>query len=267
LLARIDSLPIDVLFVRDDDIVEFVEQGVCDAGIVGENVYKERYLGEGEGESLEVVRYLGFARCRLCFAARDIEEGEGVYSYMKKREQEGLGVRIATSYPRTVRSYFSDYGGVEVVTMSGAVELAPRLGIADAVVDLVSTGASMNAHGLEVGETLLRSEAVLLSGKGGVREGLVGVMEKLLCRVDGVLHARGNKYIMLHMEESRVGLLSDVIPGAESPTVLSLSGVEGIVAVHLVCHEDVFWETMEALRGLGARKILVLPIEKMMWEV
>ena len=258
LLGRIDVLPIDILLVRDDDIVGFVEQGICDIGIVGRDIYKEQIFSGKIVRKLNILRSLGFGKCRLSLAALS---GEGV----ERLKSKDRGVtRIATSYPATVINCLKNYGELELISMKGAVELAPRLGIADAIVDLISTGASLKANGLEEIETILESEAVLLSLNNEKQNKLSWVLDKLLCRIDGVIEAQDNKYIMLHIAEDKVKFLSQAVPGAESPTVLKISGVEGIVAVHLVCREDVFWETMESLRDLGASKILVLPIEKML---
>lgn len=257
LLGRIDALPIDILLVRDDDIAGFVERRVCDIGIVGKDIYKEQLFSGRLLNDLKILRSLGFGRCRLSLAALSRED-------LESKGKDGRVMRIATSYPAIVSKSLINYGEFELISMGGAVELAPRLNIADAIVDLVSTGASLRANGLEELETLLESEAILLSLDGERQDELSWILDKLLCRIDGVIEARDNKYIMLHIGEDKVEHLSRMVPGAESPTVLNISGVEGIVAVHLVCREHVFWETMEGLKALGASKILVLPIEKML---
>ena len=256
LTARIENFPADLMFVRDDDIPTFVADGVCEWGIVGENVLKEFALAEG-AERCEVVAPLGFGRCTLQLAIAEAKQWEGVQSL--------AGCRIATSYPGVLGAWLAERGiAAEVVKMNGAVELAPRLGIAGAVCDLVSTGATLEANGLKAVETVLESEAVLIR----TRKAVPGVKrdsgERLLSRIEGVLGTRDAKYIMLNAPSEALAAISRLLPGAEAPTVLPLHGRPGHFAVHAVCRESVFWETLQQLKSAGASAILVLQIEKML---
>ena len=269
MLARsVDGLPLDVFLVRDDDIAGFIEDGVCDVGIVGENVYKEQLFEGRVSGNLQIMRRLGFGRCRLCLATIAGGDFAGIDAYLSKFSAEKK-LRIATSFPSTVRHYLEPYKDrIKIVNMKGAVELAPRMSIADAVVDLVSTGASLKANGLDIVETLLHSEAIMLSKNGEMGSAKLEVFQRWLTRLDGVLHAKGCKYVMLHIAKDKVEKISALLSADAVPTVLPLQQVEQeddhLVAVHIVSREEVFWETIEGLKKLGAERILVLPIEKMM---
>jgi ATP phosphoribosyltransferase len=256
LTARVENFPADLMFVRDDDIPTFVADGVCEFGLVGENVLQEFALGEAEPR-FDVVASLGFGRCTLKLAAPEATAWEGPRSLQ--------GARIATSYPRLVAKYLSD-NGVEasVVKMNGAVELAPRLGIAGFICDLVSTGATLEANGLRAVETVFDSEAVMIRTRKPVAEAKAEQGERLLSRIDGVLATKESKYIMLNAPGEALREITRILPGAEAPTVLPLHGRPGWFAVHAVCQESVFWETLQKLKAAGASAILVLPIEKMM---
>lgn len=255
LLYRIENAPIDVLRVRDDDIPTFVADGVADFGVVGLNVLEE-YAAEGARAPVEVMR-LGFGRCDLKIAAPETFHYEGPPSLD--------GVRIATSYPR-ILSRFLERNGVaaEIVTMRGAVEVAPRLKLAQVVCDLVSTGATLEANGLAPVETILRSEAVLIRSRRTLPPDLARIGESFVQRVNGVTASRGAKYVMMNAPRSALAEISAILPGAGAPTVTPLAGRDDAVAVHAVCQESVFWETLERLKAAGASAILVLPIEKMM---
>jgi ATP phosphoribosyltransferase len=252
LLYRIENAPIDLLRVRDDDIPTFVEEGVADFGIVGRNVLEER----GAGVSNEVMP-LGFGRCDLKIAAPI------GFAYAGPNSLRGL--RIATSYPRTL-SRFLERSGVEaeIVSMRGAVEVAPRLKLAQAICDLVSTGATLEANGLEAVDTVMRSEAVLIRSPAPLSADLAHVADSLVQRFRGVAASRGAKYVMMNAPRAVLPEITRILPGAEAPTVTPLAGREDAVAVHAVCQESVFWETLEQLKAAGASSILVLPIEKMM---
>ena len=256
LSARIENFPIDLMFVRDDDIPTFVSDGVCEFGIVGRNVLEEFAAGQAE-PGFELVAPLGFGRCSLKIAAPERLDYQGPQSL--------AGARIATSYPRLLRAYL-DRNGVEakVVEMNGAVELAPRLGIASFVCDLVSTGATLEANGLRPVETVLDSEAVLIRTRKPLEGSKAEAGEMLLRRIDGVLATQESKYIMLNAPEEALDRISAILPGAEAPTIIPLVGRPGHFAVHAVCKESVFWETLQELKGAGASAILVMPIEKMM---
>ena len=256
LTARVENFPADLMFVRDDDIPTFVSDGVCELGIVGQNVLEEFALGEAEPR-FEVLARLGFGRCSLRIAAPEAQDYRGPRSL--------AGARIATSYPRIVRR-FLDEQGVEatVVRMNGAVELAPRLQIAGFVCDLVSTGATLEANGLRAVETVFDSEAVLVRTRKEVPQVKLDQAAHLLSRIEGVLATKDAKYIMLNAPSEALREIARILPGAEAPTVLPLHGRPGHFAVHAVCQESVFWETLQRLKAAGASAILVLPIEKMM---
>ena len=256
LTARAGNFPADLMFVRDDDIPTFVADGACEFGIVGENVLDEFELGHSE-PCVERIVSLGFGRCSLKIAAPEQLAYEGPQSL--------TGQRIATSYPRLLQR-FLDRNGVkaEVVQMKGAVELAPRLEIASFICDLVSTGATLEANGLRAVETVLDSQAVLIRTLKPLDQTRRNIAEQLLSRIDGVLATKESKYIMLNAPSEALKRITDLLPGAEAPTVLPLHGRPGQFAVHAVCQESVFWETLQKLKAAGASAILVVPIEKMM---
>ncbi len=257
LYGRVQELPIDVLLLRDDDIPAFVADDACDIGVVGRNVFEEEILTEShDAPAIEVLR-LGFARCRLMLAApKDwIFDGPAMLE----------GKRIATSYPSLTRAWLKREGvNAKAVTMKGSVEVAPRLKIADAVCDIVSTGATLDANGLKPVATVFDSEAILIRNSRNFSEEKQAVFDALMKRIHGVLSSREAKYIMMNAPRSAVQAITQFLPGADSPTVLELAGSADKVAIHVVCRESVFWDTLEKLKGLGASAILVLPIEKMM---
>jgi len=256
LTARVQNFPIDLMFVRDDDIPTFVSDGVCDLGIVGRNVLEEFALGRDD-PGFEIVAPLGFGRCALKIAAPEQAPYDGPQSLQ--------GARIATSYPRLLKQ-FLETSDVEatVVEMNGAVELAPRLGIAGFVCDLVSSGATLEANGLRVVENVLDSEAVLIRTAKALEPCNQEPADSLLRRIDGVLATQESKYIMLNASADSLKAITELLPGAEAPTILPLHGRPGHFAVHAVCKESVFWETLQKLKAAGASAILVMPIEKMM---
>jgi ATP phosphoribosyltransferase len=254
LLYRIENAPIDLLRVRDDDIPTFVADGVCDLGIVGENVLEE---GRNGGPVAEVVMPLGFGRCTLKIAVPPTLDYAGPASLE--------GRRVATSYPRVLGRWLTDQGvTADIVTMRGAVEVAPRLKLAHAICDLVSTGATLEANGLEARETVLDSQAVLIRSPVAPEPELSDLLDSIVERMAGVVASQGAKYVMLNAPRANLDRITALLPGAGAPTVMPLSGREDAVAVHAVCQEAVFWETLEKLKAEGASAILVLPIEKMM---
>jgi len=256
LTARVDNFPIDLMFVRDDDIPTFVADGVCEFGMVGRNVLEEFALDQPEAR-FEVLANLGFGRCALRIAAPERTDYRGPETLR--------GSRIATSYPRLVRRFLDDNGiEASVVKMNGAVELAPRLGIAPFICDLVSTGATLEANGLTPTDTVLESEAVLVRTLRPLTPEKAELGDNLLRRLAGVLATQESKYIMLNAPEEALARISALLPGAEAPTIIPLAGTPGHFAVHAVCKESVFWETLQNLKGAGASAILVMPIEKMM---
>jgi ATP phosphoribosyltransferase len=247
------SFPLDITLVRDDDIPEYVQGGVCDFGVVGRNVLQERLSGTDSGSAM-IVRELGFGHCRLALAWPEDQPYEGLQSLG--------GKRVATSYPRTL-ARFLQTAGIEatVIEISGSVEITPALGVADAVCDMVSTGQTLRSHGLREVATVLESQAVLVQKSGGLTEARLRTSERLLRRIDGVLKAAHSKYIMMNAPADAVEAIARVIPGMEAPTVIALPNTDR-VAVHAVATEEVFWDTMDNLKAAGASSILVVPIEK-----
>jgi len=243
-----DDFPLEVFFLRDDDIPQYVEDGVADVGIVGENVLQEK------GRTVEVVQALGFGKCRLSLAAPRSEVWEGPASLR--------GRRIATSYPRIVGAYLQRQGiEAEIHEISGSVEIAPGIGLADVVADLVSSGGTLFMNGLREVETILQSQAVLIRYQGMTAEGQA-LLESLLFRIRAVKRAKRNKYVLLNAPNERLGEVIALLPGMKSPTVLPLAE-SGWSSVHSVLSEEEFWERIEQLKTAGAQGILVIPIEKM----
>ena len=254
--ARAENFPLDLMFVRDDDIPTFVADGVCELGIVGQNVLEEYALGQASPRFVEVAR-LGFGRCSLKIAAPDALTDFDVAMLD--------GQRIATSYPRLLARFLAEREiKAEIVTMCGAVELAPRLGIARFICDLVSTGATLEANGLAPVADVFDSEAVLVRSLRPIDAAHAEKARALLMRIEGVIATAESKYIVLNAPEAAIPAISAILPGAEAPTVIPLVGRPGHFAVQAVCQESVFWETLERLKAAGASAILVMPIEKMM---
>ena len=255
-----ENLPLDVLFMRDDDIPDLVQEDVCDLGLVGLNVLEEKRLelaARGQDARFKLVRKLDFGRCRLALAA---PQG---FHYQGLRSLRGL--RIATTYPHLLERYLREQQlTAEIVTLSGSIEIAPRLGRADVICDLISTGSTLQANHLKELETVLESQAVLIRTPLQLVAGKNEWVERLLMRIDGVQQVRESKYIMLHAPRSALPEIRRLLPGSESPTVIPLEGSPDRVAVHAVCRENVFWETLESLKKVGASALLVLPVEKML---
>ncbi len=257
LLARVKNMPIDLLLVRDDDIPSFVANNAADIGIVGENVLVEEQLSAKDGLDAVITMRLGFSRCKLCLAAS--ETGP----IQKTSDLEGT--RIATTYPGVLGQFLKEQGiNAKSVEMKGAVELAPSIGIAESICDLVSSGATLEANGLIAFETILNSEAVLINSGRELSPEKQVIYDKLTRRIDGVIKSTETKYIMMNAPKDKVDAITALLPGADAPTIMPLAGNDDLVALQAVCTENIFWETLETLKGLGARAILVLPIEKMM---
>jgi ATP phosphoribosyltransferase len=256
LFCRIKELPIDVLLVRDDDIPNFVNSGICDLGIVGKNVFAEEKC-KTENFAATILERLGFSGCRLAIA---VPESSPI-----KEVADLAGTTIATSYPHLLQDFLrKEKVGAKTLIMTGSVEVAPRLKIADAICDIISSGATIAANNLREIKVILNSQALLIGSAqppSGEKEEIV---RRLRVRMQGVLQAEDSKYIMLHADKSRLPEIVKLLPGAESPTILPLQGSQDKLAVHAVCRETVFWETMEKLKATGASAILVMPIEKMM---
>ncbi len=260
LMAYGENMPLDVLFVRDDDIPDLVQEDVCDLGLVGLNVLEEKRLelaARGHPVRFQPLRTLDFGRCRLALA---VPEG---HPFDGPRSLEGK--RIATTYPFLLENYLRQRGvTAEIVTLSGAVEIAPRLGRADLICDLVSTGSTLQANHLREVETVLESHAVLIRTPLGLPPLKDEWVERLMMRLDGVQQVRESKYIMLHAPRAALEQIRSLLPGCEFPTIIPLEGSPDKVAVHAVCRENVFWETLEQLKKAGASALLVLPVEKML---
>jgi ATP phosphoribosyltransferase len=255
-----ENMPLDVLFVRDDDIPDLVQEDVCDLGLVGLNVLEENRLelaARGQPARYQQVRTLDFGRCRLSLAVPDGMSFEGPRTLQ--------GKRIATTYPYMLARYLRERDvKAEIVTLSGAVEIAPRLGRADLICDLVSTGSTLQANHLHEVETVLESHAVLIRTPLTLPPEKDEWVERLLMRIEGVQSVRESKYIMLHAPRSALPEIRKLLPGSESPTIIPLEGNPDKVAIHAVCRENVFWETLESLKKAGASALLVLPVEKML---
>ena len=255
-----ENMPVDLLLVRDDDIPGLVADDVCDLGVVGLNTVHEKRLAiesDGRAALFDQVFALDFGHCRLAIAAAEDAAFTGLASLE--------GKRIATSYTHTVTDYLERNGvGAEIVYFSGAVEIAPRLGKAEFICDLVSTGSTLAANKLREVRTVLESEAVVIQTRTPLGPFKQDWIARILQRLDGVLQVRESKYIMLHAPRSALDRISELLPGSESPTVIPLDGHGDKVAVHAVCRETVFWETLENLKKAGASSLLVLPVEKML---
>jgi ATP phosphoribosyltransferase len=251
------DFPIDLLLVRDDDIPRLLLDGVCELGIVGENIAEEVML-EGEvPDGLTQLRKLSFGGCRLSLA---VPENSTV-----KSAHDLDGCRIATSYPALTSSLLSGRGiNAETVKFSGSVEIAPGLGTADAISDLVSTGTTLRANHLVELEVLFESTAALYGCAVRLKQEKRPMIDRLLSRLDGVLQAAESKYVMLHAPRNSLEKITRLLPGAEKPSLMNLEGDPDRVAMHVVCREGVFWEHLEALKAAGASAILVLPVEKML---
>lgn len=260
LMVHSTSHPIDLLRVRDDDIPGLVMDGVVDLGLVGENVLEEECLErqmKQQASDYRSLRRLDFSHCRLSIALPTEQEFNGL--------SDLDGLKIATTYPRILERYLKEEGvNAKAVMLTGSVEVAPRAGLADAICDLVSTGATLEANGLREQQVIFRSQAHLIQRADELSDAKQRMMDTLLARIDGVQLAKESKYIMLHAPKDKLAEIEDILPGAERPTILPLAHSDDIVAVHVVSTETLFWETMEKLKSLGCSSILVLPIEKML---
>ncbi|MDY0685055.1 ATP phosphoribosyltransferase [Pasteurella multocida] len=260
LIAYAENMPIDILRVRDDDIPGLVFDGVVDLGIIGENVLEEEELtrqAAGETVNYKKLRRLDFGGCRLSIAIPQDEAYNGI-SDLKN-------ARIATSYPNLLKRYMQQQGvDFKTCSLTGSVEVAPRAGLADAICDLVSSGATLEANGLKEVEIIYRSKSCLIQRAAELSPEKQALVDKLLTRIQGVQQAAESKYIMLHAPKEKLEEITALLPGVENPTILPLAHDNSKVAMHVVSQENLFWETMEQLKDAGASSILVLPIEKMM---
>ncbi len=248
LLTRAQNFPLQVLFLRDDDIPESVSDGVADIGIVGYNVVEEK------DKPIALVERLGFARCRLSIAVPK------QMNYTNRHQLNGL--RIATSYPNILRKFLEQNKiNASIHEISGSVEVAPGIGMSDAIFDIVSTGSTLISNGLKEVETVIESEAVLIANPDLPHE-KKQLLNKLLFRIRAVQKAQRYRYILLNAPQEAVETISEILPGMKSPTVMPLAE-KGWVSIHSVIQEDEFWEIIEKLKQAGAQGILVVPIEKM----
>lgn len=256
LFRRCDNFPLDLMLLRDDDIPEYVVDGVCELGIVGQNVLEEKLLGRGQpNDAVGVLKALRFGACHLALAVPFDQAYEAPASLR--------GMRIATSYPQITRRFFAEHGvEAQIVEISGSVEIAPALHVADAICDLVSTGATLRSNGLKEVATVLSSQSVLVGTKRPVSPKKAFEISRLMQRIEGVLRAEQTKYIMMNAPRSSLDAIRQMLPGMEEPTIMPLGGSDDRIAIHAVSHEGVFWETMESLKEAGASSILVMPIEK-----
>lgn len=260
LIAHSTNQPIDLLRVRDDDIPGLVMDGVVDLGFIGENELEEKMLerkASNKPYEFKTLRRLDYGGCRLSIAVPNELDYPNV---------EALdGKSVATTYPYLLERFFEEKSiNAQAVMLTGSVEVAPRAGVADAICDLVSTGATLEANGLVEKDVIFRSKAVLIQKAGNIDEDKQALINRFLPRIDGVTQAKESKYIMLHAPKAYLEQVKSLLPGAENPTVLPLAGNDEQVAIHVVSPETLFWETMEKLKALGCSSILVMPIEKMM---
>jgi len=248
LKAQVRNFPVEILFLRDDDIPQYVEDKVADVGIVGENVFIEKE------KKNTLIKRLDFAKCRLCLAIPRSEAYTGLQWFQNKN--------IATSYP-TIVSQFLKKNNIEagIHEISGSVEIAPGIGLADGICDIVSTGSTLLSNGLKEVETVLYSEAVMIATPELVQE-KQNILNKLLFRIEAVQKAKNNKYILLNCPNDAIEKITTVIPGMNSPTILPLKK-EGWSSLHSVVDENDFWQKIDQLKSIGAQGILVIPIEKM----
>jgi len=248
LKSEAENFPLEIYFLRDDDIPEYVADGVADVGIVGENVLAEMQ------KNVAAIENLGFGKCRLSLAVPKNFDYNSV--------QDFAGKRVATSYPQILSSFLARNNvKADIHTISGSVEIAPSIGLADAICDLVSSGSTLFQNGLREVETVMQSEAVLVS-RPNLEAELQKILEKLLFRIKSVKSAKQNKYILLNAPDKELSAIIALLPGIKSPTVMPLAE-SGWSSVHSVINENDFWEIVESLKNKGAEGILVLSIDQM----
>lgn len=248
LLVQSSNFPIEVLYLRDDDIPQSVATGVADLGIVGQNEYEERQ------EDAEVIRPLGFSKCRLSLAIPKAEKYTGLQWFE--------GKKIATSYPGILRRFMQKNRiAADIHVITGSVEISPGIGLADAIFDIVSSGSTLVSNNLSEVEVVMKSEALLI-GNRGMDENKRAILDELLFRIEAVKAAEDKKYVLMNVPTERVDDVVSVLPGAKSPTVMPLA-TPGWSSVHTVIDEKRFWEIIRQLKEYGAQGILVLPVEKM----
>ncbi len=248
LKALVEDLPVEILFLRDDDIPEYVQNKVVHAGIVGLNVVVEK------NSDVDILKELGFGTCRLSLAVSKEVDYNGIEFFKNKK--------IATSYPNILSKFFREKNiPVEIENIKGSVEIAVSLGLADAIFDVVSTGSTLTMNGLKEVEVVMKSEAVLIAHKH-LSLAEKSILEEIIFRFNSVLNAKYNRYIMLNCPTEKVPEIAKILPGIKSPTVLPLA-MEGWSSLHSVINENDFWKVLSQLKEAGAQGILVIPIEKM----
>lgn len=248
LKVSVPNFPLEILYLRNSDIPQYLEDGVADIAIVGENLLIE------QEKNVKIVQKLGFSKCRVSLAVpKEIEAADVNYFEGKK---------IATSYPNTVRNYFQkNQIRAEIHKISGSVEIAPNIGLADGICDIVSSGSTLFKNGLKETEIILKSEAVIASNPKLSQEKQI-ILEKLLFRIESVLRAKNSKYILMNVPNEKISEVSKILPVLKSPTILPLAE-EGWSSLHSVIDEDQFWEVIDELKSAGAEGILIVPIDKM----
>ena len=248
LLTQSTNFPVEILFLRDDDIPQNVASGVADLGVVGENEFVERE------EDAEIVRRLGFSKCRLSLAIPKDTDYKGLEWFN--------GKKIATSYPKILKNFLENNSlQADIHVITGSVEIAPSIGLADAIFDIVSSGSTLVSNNLKEVEVVMKSEALLIGNKN-LDETKKATLDELLFRLHAVKAAEDKKYVLMNVPTDKVKEITEVLPGVKSPTVMPLA-TEGWSSVHTVLDEKCFWEIIGKLKAIGAQGILVLPIEKM----
>lgn len=248
LIAAATNFPLEILFLRDDDIPQYVEQKVADVGIIGQNVLRE------SGTQVREIERLGYAQCRLSLALPKEDNYKSLADFNQKR--------IATSYPNILSHFFAAHHiEAEIEVISGSVEIAPGIGLAEGICDIVSSGSTLRSNGLKEVHCILKSEAVLVANEK-IDAGKTAILEKLLFRIKAVQNAGANKYILLNAPNEKIPDITNILPGMNSPTLLPLAR-PGWSSLHSVIQEDKFWDVIDKLRENGAEGILIVPIEKM----
>ena len=248
LLVKASNFPVEILYLRDDDIPQTVASGVADLGVVGENELLEK------GEDVDIAKRLGFSSCRLSLAIPKSVEYSGVEWFN--------GKKIATSYPNILNDYMRKTGiSMDLHVITGSVEIAPSIGLADGICDIVSSGSTLISNNLKEVEEVMRSEALLISNKQ-LTEEKKAILSELIFRIDAVKSAEDKKYVLMNAPTNKVNEITSILPGVKSPTIMPLA-TEGWSSIHTVLDEKCFWEIIGQLKSLGAEGILVLPIEKM----
>mgnify|MGYP000648255787 CR=1 FL=1 len=244
----VDNFPIEILYLRNSDIPQYIEDGTVDIAIVGENLIIEKQ------KKLDIVLALGFSKCRVSLAVPK-EVTDDTLQYFQ-------GKRIATSYPVTLKAYLDKNNiTADIHTISGSVEIAPNIGLSDGICDIVSSGSTLFKNGLRETQVILRSEAVLVKSLK-LTEEQEEILDKLVFRINAVLRAKDSKYILLNVPNNKIESVSEILPVLKSPTILPLAK-EGWSSLHSVINEDQFWEVIDQLRATGAEDILIVPIDKM----